>query len=136
MTFTDEEIKREKISVAYDDEWQFNDEEKTVDVRFYGFENRLRRFFNLEDDYGNDWIDCYATIDPVKEIVTEIYMQFVSNCDMPDRELQIKITNIPEGKALLNALLDSDKDWGRFIRFIEDAKNEYGKENNQRTRRR
>lgn len=127
MTFTDEEIKREKISVDYNDEWQFNDKEKTVDVRFYGFENRLRRFFNLEDDYGNDWIDCYATIDPVKEIVTEIYMQFVSNCDMPDRELQIKITNIPEGKALLNELLDSDKVYGGFIRFIEDAKKEYGK---------
>lgn len=125
MTFTDEEIKREIISVAYDDEW-IDDEEKTVDVRFYGFENRLRRFFNLEDDYGNDWIDCYATIDPVEGMVTGIYMQFVSNCDMPDRELQIKITNIPEGKALFNALLDSDKD-GTFTRFIEDAKNEYGK---------
>lgn len=124
MTFTQEEIRNEKLTVSYDDEWQFNDEEKTVDVRFYGFENRLRKFFNLKDDYGEDWIDCYATIDPVKGIVTEIYMLFTSNCEIPDRELQLKITNYPEAKLLLDTMLENDDGKG-FIEFIKEAKEEY-----------
>ena len=124
MTFTQEEIRNEKLTVSYDDEWQFNDEEKTVDVRIYGFENRLRKFFNLKDDYGDDWIDCYATIDPVKGIVTEIYMLFTSNCEIPDRELQLKITNYPEAKLLLDTMLENDDGKG-FIEFIKEAKEEY-----------
>ena len=124
MTFTQEEIRNEKLTVSYDDEWQFNDEEKTVDVKIYGFENRLRKFFNLKDDYGDDWIDCYATIDPVKGIVTEIYMQFTSNCEIPDRELQLKITNYPEAKLLLDTMLENDDGKG-FIEFIKEAKEEY-----------
>lgn len=124
MTFTQEEIRNEKLTVSYDDEWQFNDKEKTVDVRIYGFENRLRKFFNLKDDYGDDWIDCYATIDPVKGIVTEIYMLFTSNCEIPDRELQLKITNYPEAKLLLDTMLENDDGKG-FIEFIKEAKEEY-----------
>lgn len=125
MTFTQEEIRNEKLTVSYDDEWQFNDEEKTVDVRFYGFENRLRKFFNLKDDYGEDWIDCYAIIDPVNEYVTEIYISFTSNCDEPDRELDLLITNKPEGKMLLNNLLENDKNFGGFTSFYKEIKEEF-----------
>ena len=125
MTFTENEIKNEKLIVDYDDEWQFDDDDKRVNVKFYGFENRIRKFFGLKDDYGEDWIDCYATIDPVNEYVTEIFMQFTSNCDEPDRELQIKITNKPEGRLLFNTLLDGDKDFGGFKEFIDEAKKEY-----------
>ena len=125
MTFTESEIKDEQLVVDYNDEWQFNDKDKTVDVKFYGFENQLRRFFNLEDDYGDDWIDCYATIDPVKGIVTEIFMVFTSNCDIPDRELNINITNNVEGKWLLDNMLENDKDIGGFIQFINETKEEY-----------
>ena len=125
MTFTEEEIKKEQLVVDYNDEWRFNDDEKTVDVKFYGFENRLRKFFYLNDDYGEDWIDCYATIDPVNEIVTEIFMTFTSNCDLPDRELQMKITNYPEGRWLLENMKENDKDVGGFIQFIEEAKKDY-----------
>lgn len=125
MTFTENEIKEEQLVVDYNDEWQFNDEDKTVDVRFYGFENRLRRFFNLEDDYGDDWIDCYATIDPVKGIVIRIFMVFTSNCDIPDRELSLNITNNVEGKWLLDNMLENDKDIGGFVQFINEAKEEY-----------
>ena len=126
MTFTKEEIERERLVVDYDDEWQFMVEDKTVSIKFYGFEDRIRKFFGLEDDYGEDWIDCYATIDPVKEYVTEIYMQFTSNCDVPDRELQLKITNKPEAKMLFNALWDGDEEFGGFREFINEAKKEYG----------
>ena len=125
MTFTENEIKEEQLVVDYNDEWHFNDDNKTVFVRFYGFENRLRRFFNLEDDYGDDWIDCYATIDPVKEIVTRIFMVFTSNCDIPDRELSLNITNNVEGKWLLDNMFENDKDFGGFIQFINEAKEEY-----------
>lgn len=125
MTFTESEIKDEQLVVDYNDEWQFDDDNKTVSVRFYGFENRLRRFFNLEDDYGDDWIDCYATIDPVNGYVTEIYMLFTSNCDIPDRELYLKITNKVESKWLLNNMLENDKDIGGFIEFIEESRKEY-----------
>ena len=125
MTFTKEEIERERLVVDYDDEWQFLDEDKTVDIKFYGFEDRIRKFFGLEDDYGEEWIDCYATIDPVKEYVTEIYMQFTSNCDVLDRELQLKITNKPEAKMLFNALWDGDEEFGGFREFINEAKKEY-----------
>ena len=128
MTFTETEIRNEKISVDYNDEWNYFDDEKEVSVKFYGFENRLRKFFNLNDDYGNDWIDCYATIDPVNEYVTQIFMEFTSNCDEPDRELQLKITNKPEGKWLFDALIDSDKDFGGFIQFISEAKEIYKEE--------
>lgn len=125
MTFTEGEIKKERLIVDYNDEWQFNDEDKTVDVKFYGFENRLRRFFNLEDDYGDDWIDCYATIDPINGIVTKIFMVFTSNCDIPDRELSLNITNNVEGKWLLDNMLENDKDIGGFIQFINESKEEY-----------
>lgn len=125
MTFTEKEIKEEKITVSYDDEWQINKEDLTVDVLISGFENRIRRFCNLKDDYGEDWIDVYFTIDPVKGVVTEIYMHFVSNCDEPDRELQITITNYPEGKMLLDELLKNDAEFGEFRKFIKEMKEEW-----------
>lgn len=125
MTFTEKEIKEERITVCYDDEWQINEEDLTVDVRVYGLENRIRRFCNLKDDYGEDWVDVYFTIDPVKGVVTEIYMHFVSNCDEPDRELQITITNYPEGKMLLDELLKNDAESGGFRKFIKDMKEEW-----------
>lgn len=131
MTFTDKEIKDEKISVDYNDEWQHDDEDKTINVKFYGFEDRLRKFFNLEDDYEDDWIDCYATIDLEEDVVTEIYMQFTSNCDVPDRELYLKITNYPEGKMLLSELLENDKQFGGFIEFYKDSKEEYLREDDE-----
>ena len=128
MTFTEMEIKEAQLIVDYNDEWQFEDDDKTVSVHFYGLEKYVRRIFDLEDDYGDDWIDCYATINPVKGVVTELFLQFTSNMDqdeVPDRELQIKITNYPEGKMLLNEMLENDKDVGGFIRFIEETKEEY-----------
>lgn len=130
MTFTQEEIQNAKLTIDYNDEWQFNDKEKTVDVKFYGFEDMLRRFFNLEDDYGDDWIDCYATIDPVNGVVTEIYMQFTSNCEIPDRELQLKITNKPEGELLLNNMMANDLMNGGFISFLFNAKAIYKRKEN------
>ena len=126
MTFTKEEIEREKLTVDYSDEWQFDDVDKTVSIKFYGFEDRIRKFFGLEDDYGEDWIDSYATIDPVKEQVTYIYILFISNCDVPDRELLLRITNNPEARQLFDALMESDKEVGGFREFIEEAKKEYG----------
>ena len=126
MTFTKEEIEREKLTVDYSDEWQFDDVDKTVSIKFYGFEDRIRKFFGLEDDYGEDWIDSYATIDPVKEQVTYIYILFISNCDVPDRELLLRITNKPEARQLFDALMESDKEFGGFREFIEEAKKEYG----------
>lgn len=125
MTFTEKEIKEERITVSYDDEWQINEGDLTVDVLVYGFENRIRRFCNLKDDYGEDWVDVYFTIDPVKGIVTEIYMHFVSNCDEPNRELQITITNYPEGKMLLDELLKNDAEFGEFRKFIQDMKEDW-----------
>lgn len=125
MTFTEKEIKEERITVSYDDEWQINEADLTVDVLISGLENRIRRFCNLEDDYGEDWVDVYFTIDPVKGIVTEIYMHFVSNCDEPNRELQITITNYPEGKMLLDELLKNDADSGEFRKFIKDMKEDW-----------
>lgn len=125
MTFTKEEIEREKLTVDYSDEWQFDDVDKTVSIKFYGFEDRIRKFFGLEDDYGEDWIDSYATIDPVKEQVTYIYILFISNCDVPDRELLLRITNKPEARQLFDALMESDKEFGGFREFIEEAKKEY-----------
>lgn len=128
MTFTSEEIEQEKISVDYNDEWQYDDSDKTVTVKFFGFEKWVRRFFNLEDDYGNDWIDCYAIIDPIKEVVREIYMLFVSNCDdVQNKELEIIITNYCEERELFDALIENDKQFGGFNRFINKAK-EYYKE--------
>ena len=126
MTFTKEEIEREKLTVDYSDEWQFHDVDKTVSIKFYGFEDRIRKFFGLEDDYGEDWIDSYATIDPVKEQVTYIYILFTSNCDVPDRELLLRITNNPEARQLFDALWDGDEEFGGFREFINEAKKEYG----------
>lgn len=126
MTFTKEEIEREKLMVDYYDGWQYEDDTKTVSVKFYGFEDWLRKFCGLKDDYGDDWIDCYATIDPVKGVVKEIYMNFVSNCDEPDREVWFKITNVSEGKQLLDNMLKNDNNGG-FTRFIREAKEEYTK---------
>lgn len=128
MTFTSKEIEQEKISVDYNDEWQYDDSDKTVTVKFFGFEKWVRRFFNLEDDYGNDWIDCYAIIDPIKEVVREIYMLFVSNCDdVQNKELEIIITNYCEERELFDALIENDQQFGGFKRFINNAK-EYYKE--------
>lgn len=125
MTFTEKEIKEERITVSYDDEWQINEEDLTVDVLVHGFENKIRRFCNLEDDYGEDWVDVYFTIDPVYEVVTEIYMHFVSNCDEPNRELQITITNYPERKMLFDELLKNDAEFGEFRKFIKDMKEDW-----------
>lgn len=125
MTFTEKEIKEERITVSYDDEWQINEADLTVDVLISGLENRIRRFCNLEDDYGEDWVDVYFTIDPVKGVVTEIYMHFESNCDEPNRELQITITNYPEGKMLLDELLKNDAELGGFRKFIKEMKEEW-----------
>ena len=125
MTFTEKEIKEERITVSYDDEWQINEEDLTVDVLISGLENRIRRFCNLKDDYGEDWVDVYFTIDPVKGVVTEIYMHFESNCDEPNRELQITITNYPEGKMLLDELLKNDAEFGEFRKFIKEMKEEW-----------
>lgn len=125
MTFTEKEIKEERITVSYDDEWQINEADLTVDVLISGLENRIRRFCNLEDDYGEDWVDVYFTIDPVKGVVTEIYMHFESNCDEPNRELQITITNYPEGKMLLDELLKNDAEFGGFRKFIKDMKEDW-----------
>lgn len=125
MTFTEKEIKEERITVSYDDEWQINEENLTVDVLVSGLENRIRKFCNLKDDYGEDWVDVYFTIDPVKGVVTEIYMHFVSNCDEPNRELQITITNYPEGKMLLDELLKNDAEFGEFRKFIKEMKEEW-----------
>ena len=125
MTFTNEEIEKEHLEVDYNDEWQVDDKDKTISVKFYGFEDRLRKFFNLKDDYGDDWIDCYAIIDPVNDYVTEIYILFTSNCDEPDRELDLLITNKPEGKMLLNNLLENDKNFGGFTSFYKEIKEEF-----------
>lgn len=125
MTFTNEEIEKEHLEVDYNDEWQVDDKDKTISIKFYGFEDRLRKFFNLKDDYGEDWIDCYAIIDPVNEYVTEIYISFTSNCDEPDRELDLLITNKPEGKMLLNNLLENDKNFGGFTSFYKEIKEEF-----------
>lgn len=125
MTFTNEEIEKEHLEVDYNDEWQVDNKDKTISVKFYGFEDRLRKFFNLKDDYGDDWIDCYALIDPVNEYVTEIYISFISNCDEPDRELYLLITNKPEGKMLLNNLLENDKNFGGFTSFYKEIKEEF-----------
>lgn len=126
MTFTKEEIEKEHLEVDYNDEWQVDDKDKTISVKFYGFEDRLRKFFNLKDDYGEDWIDCYATIDPVGKRVTEIYMQFISNCpDVPDRELDLGITNMPEGKALLANMIENDKEFKGFTKFVGEQGYEF-----------
>lgn len=126
MTFTEQEIIDGKISIDYDDGFEFDDDNKTITVKFYGFEDRLRKFFNLKDDYEDDWIDCWMTVNPIKEIATEIFMQFTSNCEIPDRELKIELTNHPEGKILFDELVKSDKDYGQFIQSIKQAKEMWG----------
>ena len=103
MTFRVSELKN--VAIDNDDEWQIED--YTVSVKFYGLENFVCKMFDIDltEQFLDGWIDSYAYIDPLYKTVTELYFDFQSNAGIEnDRELNIKITNQIEGRMNLTNL--------------------------------
>lgn len=121
MTFTKEEIK--SFEVDLDDEWQDNNGDCDVKI-FVGdsvFTRVLNFFGKTVDEYAETdwWIDYYATIDPVKKIVTGLYIHFEMNGDEDGNptELDIRFTNVKEQKDIYESLAKSGGE--EFEEFID-----------------
>lgn len=126
MTFTKEEIK--SFAVDFNDEWQ-DDNGKCNVMMLVGdstFARVLNFFGKTIDEYAEAewWIDYYATIDPVKEVVTGLYIHFDMNGDEDGNptELDIRFTNYREQKDIYEALAKSGGK--EFKEFIDECRKE------------
>ena len=111
MTFSKEKMKH--LNLDHNDDWQMDEDTKTVSVMFNGLEPYICQFFDidLDNQYPDGWIDSYASIDVAEKTVISLYFHFESNAgDESDRELELKITNYPEQVALYAALSDQELD--------------------------
>lgn len=116
MTFLERDIK--EISIDMHDEWQYDEDDDTVSVKFYGLEEYIERFFNMtREDYTSSWIDCYAIIDKKKKIVTQLEFVCVYNePDLDERGIGIRLCPC-EGALFYNRLVDTSN--GGLVEFFK-----------------
>lgn len=116
MTFLESDIK--EISIDMHDEWQYDEDDDTVSVKFYGLEEYIERFFNMtREEYPDSWIDCYATIDRKKKIVTQLEFDCVYNdLDLDERGIGIMLCP-HEGALFYNRLVETSN--GGLVEFFK-----------------
>lgn len=115
MTFLERDIK--VISIDIHDEWQYDEDDDTVSVKFYGLEEYIERFFNMtRKEYTSSWIDCYAIIDKKKKIVTQLEFVCVYNePDLDERAIGIMLCPY-EGTLFYSRLVDTSN--GGLVEFF------------------
>ena len=116
MTFLEKDINT--ISIDMYDEWQYEEDDNTVSVKFYGLEEYIERFFNMtREEYPDSWIDCYATSDRKKKIVTQLEFDCVYNDpDLDERGIGIMLCPY-EGALFYNRLVDTSN--GGLVEFFK-----------------
>lgn len=117
MTFLESDIK--EISIDMNDEWQYEEDDDTVSVKFYGLEEYIERFFNMtREEHTSSWIDCYAIIDREKKIVTQLEFDCVYNePDLDERGIGIMLCPY-EGTLFYNRLVDTSH--GGLVEFFRE----------------
>lgn len=122
MTFKEEDIRG--ISLDPTDEWICDEDTQDVSVMINGLEAYATRFFdvNLEEQYADGYVDTYAVVDPQALLVKGVCFVLKTNENGPDdnRELDIKFTNIPEGKMFFEALVKAGEGLG--LNFKEEMR--------------
>ena len=110
----------ENVSLDYNDEWQINDENGTVDVMFTGMEALVYEFFGVDpDDDACTYVDSYAVIDPKDETVIKALFKLVAEDEEDSEWLEVAITDPELGKAFFDKFRDND---GGFDKFVKEAK--------------
>lgn len=127
MTFTERETNA--IEIDMDTEWIYDDERKKCVVDFWpgGFiRDRVLAFLNIDLDnvYTDMWLDATAVIDPKERVVTELYFdvpldQNPNDDDYVPTELDIQVTNLPEGRRLFDRLMITSG--GALEEFIKEC---------------
>lgn len=109
------------------DNWLIKEENGTCSVKFFGLSEMILRLFDydLNKQFPDGWVDSYAIIDPIKQIVIELYFVITTNGNPEDdRELCVKLTNYPEQKAFYNRLRETACNEESFDGFIKEAAEE------------
>ena len=106
MLFTKEEIKG--FGVDMTDNWQYEPRNKANVLIYCADEviNKIRKFMGISDE---EWykegiyLDLFATVDYRKCLAESLY---ISDPDS-ERDLEIRLTDFREKRAIYNALLES-----------------------------
>jgi hypothetical protein len=127
MTFTEREINA--IEIDMDAEWIYDDERKKCVVDFWPgsfIRDKVLAFLNIDLDnvYTDMWLDATAMIDPKERVVTELFFDVPLDQNPNDdayvpTELDILITNFPEGRRLFDRLMITSG--GGLEEFIKEC---------------
>lgn len=106
MLFTKEEIQG--FGVDMTDNWQYEPRNKANVLIYCADEviNKIRKFMGISDEEwysGEIYLDVFATVDYRKCLAESLY---ISDPDS-ERDLEIRLTNLPEKRAIYNVLLES-----------------------------
>lgn len=127
MTFTEKETNAIEIDMYT--EWIYDDERQKCIVDFWPGEfirDRVLAFLNIDLDnvYTDMWLDATAMIDPKERVVTELFFDVPLDQNPNDdayvpTELDILITNFPEGRRLFDRLMITSG--GGLEEFIKEC---------------